>query len=114
MLRRALLSLVAFLPLALARPVLAADAPSEIKIGHLHAGSGPYASISMPVYLGLKLWVDQTNASGGAFVKAFNKKIPLKLISYDDQSSTRRRRRCTTSSSRRTRWTCWSPIPARC
>ena len=88
MLRRALLSLVAFLPLAFARPVLAAEAPSEIKIGHLHAGSGPYASISMPVYLGLKLWVDQTNASGGAFVKAFNKKIPLKLISYDDQSST--------------------------
>jgi branched-chain amino acid transport system substrate-binding protein len=62
-------------------------APAEIKIGHLHAGSGPYASISMPVYDALKLWVDQQNAAGGAFVKAFNKKIPLKLISYDDQSN---------------------------
>ncbi len=40
MLRRALLGLVALLPLALARPALAAEAPAEIKIGHLHAGSG--------------------------------------------------------------------------
>ena len=65
----------------------AGDTPAEIKIGHLHAGSGPYASISMPVYLSLKLWVEQQNAAGGAFVKAYGKKIPLKLISYDDQSN---------------------------
>lgn len=88
MLRRSLLGLLALLPFGLAGPATAQTPPSEIKIGHLHAGSGPYASISMPVYLALKLWVDQTNASGGAFVKAYNKKLPLKLISYDDQSST--------------------------
>ena len=63
------------------------EAPADIKIGHLHAGSGPYASISMPVYDSLKLWVEQQNANGGAFVKAYGKKIPLKLISYDDQSN---------------------------
>ncbi len=63
-------------------------APAEIKIGALYASSGPYASISMPVFDALKLWVDQTNAAGGAEVKAFGKKIPLKLIAYDDQSST--------------------------
>jgi branched-chain amino acid transport system substrate-binding protein len=63
-------------------------APSEIKIGALYASSGPYASISMPVFDGFKLWVDQVNASGGAEVKAFGKKIPIKLIAYDDQSST--------------------------
>jgi branched-chain amino acid transport system substrate-binding protein len=67
---------------------LAADAPAEIKLGTLYASSGRYASISLPVYDGLKLWIDEMNAQGGAFVKAFNKKIPLKLISYDDQSST--------------------------
>ncbi len=88
MLRRALLGLLIWLPLAPTVSARAQTAPSEIKIGHLHAGSGPYASISMPVYLGLKFWVDQANADGGAFVKAFGKKIPLKLISYDDQSST--------------------------
>jgi branched-chain amino acid transport system substrate-binding protein len=68
--------------------VQAADAPAEIKLGTLYASSGRYASISLPVHNGLKLWIDQMNASGGAFVKAFNKKIPLKLIAYDDQSNT--------------------------
>jgi branched-chain amino acid transport system substrate-binding protein len=66
----------------------AAEAPAEIKLGTLYASSGRYASISMPVHLGLKLWVDQKNAEGGAFIKAFNKKIPLKLVVYDDQSNT--------------------------
>jgi branched-chain amino acid transport system substrate-binding protein len=87
MLRKALLGLLAMLPFgaALAAP---APAPAEIKIGVLHASSGAYASISMPVFTAIKLWVDQTNAAGGAYVKAFDKKIPIKLISYDDQSST--------------------------
>ena len=64
------------------------DAPSEIKFGTLYASSGPFAGISMPVHYGLKLWVDQKNAEGGVFVKAFNKKIPIKLVAYDDQSNT--------------------------
>jgi branched-chain amino acid transport system substrate-binding protein len=66
----------------------AADAPAEIKLGTLYASSGRYASISMPVHYGLKLWIDQKNADGGVYVKAFDKKIPLKLVAYDDQSST--------------------------
>jgi branched-chain amino acid transport system substrate-binding protein len=74
--------------LALAAPAIAADAPAEIKIGTLYASSGRYASISMPVYSALKLWADQKNADGGAYVKAFDKKIPIKLVAYDDQSNT--------------------------
>src|ERR1700687_4335778 len=66
----------------------AADAPKEIALGTLYASSGRFASISMPVHYGLKLWIEQKNAEGGVFVKAFNKKIPLKLIAYDDQSNT--------------------------
>ncbi len=65
-----------------------ANAPTEIKIGTLYASSGPFAAISMPVHYGLKLWVDQKNAEGGVMVKPYNKKIPIKLIAYDDQSST--------------------------
>ena len=42
----------------------AADAPAEIKLGTLYASSGRYASISMPVHYGLKLWIDQKNAEG--------------------------------------------------
>lgn len=66
----------------------AADAPAEIKLGTLFAASGRYASISMPVHDGLKLWIDQKNEEGGVYVKAFDKKIPLKLVAYDDQSNT--------------------------
>jgi branched-chain amino acid transport system substrate-binding protein len=74
--------------LTFAAPALAVDAPAEIKIGTLYASSGRYASISMPVHYGLKLWVEQKNAEGGVYVKAFDKKIPIKLVAYDDQSNT--------------------------
>ncbi|HEX5325679.1 MAG TPA: amino acid ABC transporter substrate-binding protein [Acetobacteraceae bacterium] len=82
-----LLAALAALPMLTAGIALADEAPAQITIGDLHASSGPFASISMPVYYGIKFWIDQTNATGGAFVKAYNKKIPLKLISYDDQSN---------------------------
>src|SRR6516164_3832125 len=82
------LSIVAAFLLASIGAAQAADAPAEIKLGTLYASSGRYASISMPVHYGLKLWVDQKNAEGGIFVKAFDKKIPLKLVAYDDQSNT--------------------------
>ncbi len=87
MLSRILLSL-SLLLFAFASGASAQTAPSEIKIGSLYASTGPFASISMPVYYTLKMWVDQTNAAGGVFVKPFDKKLPIKLISYDDQSST--------------------------
>ena len=66
----------------------AAEAPAEIKLGTLYASSGRYASISMPVHDGLKLWLEQKNAEGGVFVKAYNKKVKLTLVAYDDQSNT--------------------------
>ncbi|WP_345798438.1 ABC transporter substrate-binding protein [Castellaniella sp. MT123] len=66
----------------------AATAPPEIKIGTLYASSGPFAAISMPVYLGLKLWVGIENAQGGVMVKPYGKRIPIKLVAYDDQSNT--------------------------
>src|ERR1700680_2249448 len=74
--------------LAFATQVFAADAPSEIKIGTLYASSGRYASISVPVYSALKLWADLKNADGGVYIKAFDKKFPVKLVAYDDQSNT--------------------------
>src|SRR6201992_1874902 len=74
--------------LAMATQAVAAEAPAEIKIGTLYASSGRYASISMPVFSGLKLWTDLKNADGGVYVKAFDKKLPVKLIGYDDQSNT--------------------------
>lgn len=86
--RRAIASLAVLAFAALGGVAHAAQAPSEIKLGTLYASAGPLASISMPVYDGLKLWIDQKNAEGGVYVKAFDKKIPIKLVSYDDQSNT--------------------------
>jgi branched-chain amino acid transport system substrate-binding protein len=34
------------------------------------------------------LWSDQKNAEGGVYVKAFGRKLPVKLVAYDDQSNT--------------------------
>ncbi|MCB2459601.1 hypothetical protein KQ708_15780, partial [Listeria monocytogenes] len=70
MLKRA--GAVGAMSLALVATATAADAPSEIKIGTLFASSGRYASSSMPVHSGFKLWVEQKNADGGVYVKAFD------------------------------------------
>ena len=66
----------------------AAAAPSLIKIGTLYASSGAFAVASQGQYEGLQYWVDAVNKDGGIFVKAYDKKIPVKIIAYDDQSST--------------------------
>ncbi len=62
--------------------------PSVIKIGTLYASSGYFSQASTRQYDGLKFWVRQINAKGGVYVKAFGKRIPVKLIAYNDQSST--------------------------
>ena len=71
----------------IAAPAMAADAPAEIKIGTLYAGSGPLASASVPLHAALEWWADGINKGGGILVKGFGKKIPVRLVSYDDQSS---------------------------
>jgi branched-chain amino acid transport system substrate-binding protein len=65
-----------------------AAAPKQILIGTLYASSGPFATSSTSQYHGLEFWANQVNKQGGVYVAAFKKKIPVKLIAYDDQSST--------------------------
>ena len=62
LMKRALLALGALASTGVGTLAIAADAPTEVKIGTLYASSGRYASISMPVHNGLKLWIDQKNA----------------------------------------------------
>ncbi|MGH7120936.1 MAG: ABC transporter substrate-binding protein [Acetobacteraceae bacterium] len=66
----------------------AASPPAEVTIGTLYASTGPFAVSSESEIRGLRFWADTINKDGGVFVKAFNKKIPIKIIAYDDQSST--------------------------
>ncbi len=86
--RRTLVAGMAALPV-LARTGLArAQAtPDEVKVGMVYSSAGTYAAISMPVYSGLKLWVDQANAQGGTLVKPWGKKVRVRLVAYDDQSA---------------------------
>lgn len=65
-----------------------AAAPKEIKIGDLYASSGRFAAVSMSLHDGLLLWAKETNASGGAYVGAYHRRIPIRIVSYNDQSNT--------------------------
>ncbi len=63
-------------------------APSSIRIGTLYASTGPFAVPSLAQYAGLRFWADSVNHSGGVYVQAFHKKIPVRIVAYDDLSST--------------------------
>jgi len=66
----------------------AGGVPKQILVGTLYASQGPFAVSSMPQYQGLQFWADQVNKDGGVMVKAVNKKIPVKIVSYNDNSTT--------------------------
>jgi branched-chain amino acid transport system substrate-binding protein len=65
----------------------AAAAKDQIVIGQAISLSGPMASgvaiSGGPIY---ELWVDEVNKAGGIYVKEYGKKLPIKLIRYDDKS----------------------------
>ncbi|MGD0662045.1 MAG: amino acid ABC transporter substrate-binding protein [Syntrophorhabdales bacterium] len=71
-------------------PLTASSAPkakTEIVVGMSRPLSGWNAQIGdsayRPVY---ETWVKEVNAQGGVFVKEYNKKLPIRLIIYDDKS----------------------------
>ena len=59
----------------------------EIVIGQAISLSGPLAgAVSIaggPIY---ELWVEQVNKDGGIYVEEYGKKLPVKLVRYDDKS----------------------------
>ena len=67
-------------------PIAQAQAPSEIKIGTTISESGYMAEDSIPSFKGRKLAIDLVNKKGGIFLSKYNKKVPVKLVSYDDKS----------------------------
>ena len=56
-------------------------APQAITIGFSMAFTGPLAANGRQALLGMKIWEDEINASGGLLGR------PVKLIYYDDQSN---------------------------
>jgi branched-chain amino acid transport system substrate-binding protein len=59
----------------------------KILIGQAVSMSGPLAIqdsvVSGPYY---DLWIKDTNAKGGIYIKEYDKKLPVELIKYDDKS----------------------------
>lgn len=69
---------------AYAKP--APPTPEAIRIGSAISLTGRNASMGRELLRGYEIGIDDVNQAGGLFVKEFNKKIPLKLITLDDES----------------------------
>ena len=62
-------------------------APDEILFGNPIALSGMYSAGAMMSQIrSYDLWVEDINAKGGIYVKEYGKKIPVRIIRYDDKS----------------------------
>jgi branched-chain amino acid transport system substrate-binding protein len=73
-------------PVAGQAPAASGPAPASVKIGAAVGLTGRYASGGEQIKNGYELAIKDINASGGAMVKAFGKKIPLEISVLDDAS----------------------------
>src|SRR5215813_15637309 len=64
----------------------AAEAPSEILIGATLPLSGRFTPLAGTFDRLCYSWAKLMNAQGGIYVKAYDKKLPVKFIIYDDKS----------------------------
>ena len=64
----------------------AGPAPDAIKIGCTVCLTGRFAANGIEVKDGYEIAVQHINEDGGIFIKEYGKKIPVKLIMYDDES----------------------------
>lgn len=73
----------------LALPAAAQEsAPTSIRIGYSLAKTGPNAGgVDTTVRPNYEMWVKEVNAAGGIFLKAYNKRVPIAVVEYDDRSS---------------------------
>ena len=68
------------------RAAQAPSAPSEIVIGAALPLTGEESRVGTYFKAGYELAVKEVNDSGGIFLKDFNKKVPVRLIIYDDKT----------------------------
>lgn len=72
---------------AAASSVPEASTHNVITVGTLYAGTGSYATSSLPEYAGLKFWASRVNAAGGMYVAPLKTKEKVKIVAYNDQSN---------------------------
>ncbi|MGQ9638358.1 MAG: amino acid ABC transporter substrate-binding protein, partial [Thermodesulfobacteriota bacterium] len=61
-------------------------AKDQIIVGTTISTTGTFTFASSQGFKGLQVWVDDVNKRGGIFVKSLNKRLPIKLVYYDDRS----------------------------
>ena len=75
--------------LVLFTPVIGtASEKTEILVGAVIQATGKFSGEGKENHNGMLLWVDDVNAKGGIFVKDIGKRLPVKLMTYDDRSDT--------------------------
>jgi len=77
------------LALVLLTPVIGVAAEkTEVVVGAVIQATGKFSGEGRENHNGMLMWVDDVNAKGGIFVKDIGKKLPVRLITYDDRSDT--------------------------
>jgi branched-chain amino acid transport system substrate-binding protein len=71
--------------LGVATPTLA-QAPTEIRIGATVAVTGPASSEVGHFKKLMELWAETINAQGGVMLREYGKRLPIRMIVYDDTS----------------------------
>ncbi len=72
-------------PAAAAKPAAGA-APEFIELGASIPLTGRFGSLGTQVKPGYEIAIEDINKAGGVYVKEYDKKIPLRLTAYDDES----------------------------
>jgi branched-chain amino acid transport system substrate-binding protein len=70
-----------------------AEVPDAIRVGVTVSVSGKFSTEVGPFQRLCKAWVDEVNRRGGIYLKKYGRKLPLKLITYDDRSDAATARR---------------------
>lgn len=65
-------------------------AKDSIIVGFTMSKTGKLNAESDEQFKGIKIWERWVNSQGGIYVKGLNKKLPVKLVYYDDESSKER------------------------
>ena len=64
----------------------AAQAPTEIRVGATVAVTGPASAEVGHFKKMMELWAETINARGGVMLKEYGKRLPVKMVVYDDTS----------------------------
>jgi ABC-type branched-subunit amino acid transport system substrate-binding protein len=63
-----------------------AQAPTEIRVGATVAVTGPASAEVGHFKKMMEVWAETVNAQGGVMLKEYGKRLPLKMVVYDDTS----------------------------